>query len=250
MDPRAASSPFFAPLPSTPRTKKHLLLACTGSIAAIKLPDILTALSRYTARLSIHIILTPSTLHFLPYTLTHPSPGVAIPTLYPIVSRAWTNADEWVQWTKIGDPVLHIELRKWADILVIAPLSADFLAKMVGGFVDGLLGGVTRAWDVEKSIVVAPAMNTLMWQHPVTREQMDVLRNKWEWVQVLEPVEKSLACGDVGTGAMIEWWEVVEYVLKELGLEGKEGEEEEEEEEENGKGEESGGVFRGVMAVV
>ena len=223
MDPHTACTPFFASPPSTPRTKKHLLLACTGSVATIKLPDILAALTPYSAHLSIHLILTPSSLHFLPSTLTHPYPGVAIPTLYPIVSHTWTNADEWVQWTKIGDPVLHIELRKWADILVITPLSADFLAKMVSGFVDGLLGGVVRAWDVEKRIVVAPAMNTFMWQHPVTGEQMDVLRNKWDWVQVLEPVEKRLACGDVGTGAMREWCEVVEYVVRELGLEGKEG---------------------------
>ncbi|KAF8437447.1 flavoprotein [Terfezia claveryi] len=218
MDPHSASTPFFAPLTSTSRTKKHLLLACTGSIATIKLPDILAALNPYSAHLSIHLVLTPSSLHFLPYILTHPLPGVAIPALYPIVSRAWTNEDEWVQWTKMGDPVLHIELRKWADILVIAPLSADFLSKMVVGFVDGLLAGVIRAWDVEKMIVVAPAMNTFMWQHPLTSEQMDVLRNKWDWVQVLEPVEKKLACGDVGTGAMREWREVVEYVVKKLEL--------------------------------
>lgn len=118
----------------------------------------------------------------------------------------------------MGDPVLHIELRKWADMLVIAPMSADFLSKMVCGFVDGLLGGVVRAWDIEKSIVVAPAMNTFMWQHPLTKVHMDVLRYKWEWVQVLEPVEKKLACGDVGVGAMIEWRDMVEYVVKKLEL--------------------------------
>lgn len=89
---------------------------------------------------------------------------------------------------------------------------------------DGLLGGVVRAWDVQKKIVVAPAMNTFMWMHPVTGEQMDVLRNRWGWVHVLEPVEKRLACGDVGTGAMREWREVVMYVVNELGLEGEGGE--------------------------
>lgn len=201
--------------------KKKLLLACTGSIATVKLPDILAALTAYSSRLSVHVILTPSSLHFLPAALVRPSPGVAIPAQYPIVERAWTNADEWVQWRQIGDPVLHIELRKWADLLVIAPLSADFLAKMVAGHVDGLLGGVVRAWDVNKTIVVAPAMNTFMWTHPITAEQLGVLRHKWHWVKVLEPVEKRLACGDVGTGAMREWKEVVAHLLEDLGLLGR-----------------------------
>lgn len=218
---RTVSTPFFA-RPFTACTKKHLLLGCTGSIATLRLPEILAALTPYTAYLSIHLILTPSSIHFLPNKLIHPSPGAAIPTYFPIVSRAWTNDDEWVQWTKSGDPVLHIELRNWADMLVIAPLSADFLARMVSGCVDGLLGGVVRSWDVEKKIVVAPAMNTFMWNHPITGDHMDVL-NKWKWVHVLGPVETRLACGGVGTGALREWWEVVEYVVKELGLEGKEG---------------------------
>lgn len=101
---------------------------------------------------------------------------------------------------------------------------------------EGLLGGVVRAWDVRKRVVVAPAMNTAMWEHPITGEQMGVLRGRWAWVTVLEPVEKRLACGDVGTGAMREWSEVVEFVVRELGLEGKGGEERQE--EEKGEGEE------------
>lgn len=210
---------FFAPPDDPSRTKTHLLVACTGSIATIKLPNILTYLSRFSSTLSVHVILTPAAINFLPPSLRNPSPQVSIPSVYPIVSRCWTDADEWVQWRAIGDPVLHIELRKWADLLLIAPLSADFLAKIVGGHVDGLLGGVVRAWDVNKRIVVAPAMNTHMWMHPLTEEHMSVLRERWkDWVTVLEPVEKRLACGDVGTGAMREWSEVVDYVASYLRL--------------------------------
>ncbi|KAF8477218.1 flavoprotein [Kalaharituber pfeilii] len=213
------SVPFLAS--SLPKTKTHLLLACTGSIATIKLPDILSSFIPYSHVLSIHVILTPSSLHFLPANLTTPTPGTAIPSTYPtLVQRCWTDADEWSQWTRIGDPVLHIELRKWADILLIAPLSADFLAKMVGGHVEGLLGGVVRAWDTSKKIVVAPAMNTLMWEHPITEEHMGVLGGRWSsWIKVLEPVEKRLACGDMGRGGMKEWRDIVEYLVEELALE-------------------------------
>ncbi|RPB18914.1 flavo protein [Terfezia boudieri ATCC MYA-4762] len=220
MDHGDNNTQFVAPGPSTPFSKKHLLLACTGSTAAVMLPEMLSALTPYSAQLEINIILTPSCLHFLPDSLTRPSPGVVIPRQYPIVSNAWTNNDEWVKWAEIGDPVLHIELRKWADMLAIAPLTADFLAMMVNGFANGLLGGVVRAWDVEKRIVVAPAMNTFMWQHPMTEDHMNELRNRFRWVHVLEPAEERLACGGAGTGAQTQWWEVVRYLVQELGLKG------------------------------
>lgn len=123
--------------------------------------------------------------------------------------------------------MLHIELRRWADMMVIAPLGANSMAKMVGGLCDNLLLSVVRAWDTtglcgdgvgQKKIVVAPAMNTAMWNHPVTAQQIGVL-DKWEWVEVLKPVEKVLACGDVGRGAMQEWEKIVRVVEETLGLE-------------------------------
>ncbi|KAF8435225.1 flavoprotein [Terfezia claveryi] len=221
LKPRITNTQFISPHSATPRNKKNLLLACTGSIAALKLPEMLATLTSYSPRLSIHLILSPSSFRFLPDTLTQPSPATAIPTRYPIVSRAWTNDDEWVEWTKPGDPVLHIELRKWADMLLIAPLSADCLSKMVGGRVDGLLGGVVRTWDVEKSMVVVPAMDVFMWKHPMTGVQVNALKGSFEWVKVLEPVEQSFMRVDVGTDVMARWRDVVEYVVKELGLEGK-----------------------------
>ncbi|RPB18916.1 flavo protein [Terfezia boudieri ATCC MYA-4762] len=224
MDPWANNVQFYAPASSTPRTKKHLLLACTGSIIAKKVSDMLTALTPYSPHLNIHVIITPSAIRFLPYTLTHPSPGAAIPTIFPIVSRAWTDADQWIQWTRFGDPLLHIELRQWADLLVIAPLDADFLAKIVSGCVQGVLGGVVRAWDVQKTIMVAPAMDAFTWKHPVMGEQIDVLKNRWDWVEVLEPIPERFQGANTDTDVMREWWEVVGYVIKELGLEGKEQE--------------------------
>lgn len=87
------------------------------------------------------------------------------------------DEDEQSRWTKRGDPVLHIELRKWADALIIAPLSANTLAKVANGLCDNLVTLVCRCWDMKlrekgegesnrkliKPIITAPAMNTMMW---------------------------------------------------------------------------------------
>ena len=109
--------------------------------------------------------------------------------------------DEWRSWQRLGDDVLHIELRKWADVLVIAPLSAHTLAKIANGFCGDTLSCVCRAWKLPTtSVHVAPAMNTAMWEHPLTSQQLDTLRS-WG-IRIVEPQEKLLACGDFGNGAL------------------------------------------------
>ena len=213
--------------------KKHLLLAASGSVATIKIPNIVKALSKYP-NLSIIILCTPSASNFLA------GQSAEQPTLqslrdFPNVDAIYSDEDEWTEpWTR-GGGILHIELRRWADIMVIAPLSANSMAKMVGGFADNLLLSVIRAWDTTglidergcgglKRIVVAPAMNTAMWRHPITKRQIAVLEEEWGvdkedgWVEVLRPQEKELACGDVGDGAMREWTEVVTVIEERLGL--------------------------------
>lgn len=70
-------------------------------------------------------------------------------------------------WNKVGNPVLHMQLRKWADIVLIAPASADLLAKLSVGIADNLLLCTLRAKDLrETPCVICPAMNTIMWLHP------------------------------------------------------------------------------------
>ena len=79
--------------------------------------------------------------------------------------RVWTDDDEWGAWKQRGDPVTHIELRRWAHLLLVAPLSANTLAKLSNGICDNLLTCLARAWDFGdkcKHLVVAPAMNTAM----------------------------------------------------------------------------------------
>lgn len=120
---------------------------------------------------------------------------------------------DWTKWQIIGDPILHIELRRWADVLLIAPLSANTLGKISGGLCDNLLTCVARAWDFtdnDKVFMVAPAMNEMMWKHPVTFEQVDRLE-KWG-IEMIKPITKTLACGDTGVGAMEEPAQIVEKV--------------------------------------
>ena len=148
---------------------------------------------------------------------------------------------------KRGSGVLHIELRRWAHMMVVAPLSANTLAKIVGGFADNLLTSVVRAWDTtgeidpmnlagesetdgrkkRKRILVAPSMNTAMWRHPITKRSIRVLEEEWGvgkngygegWFEVLSPMEKELACGDVGDGAMRDWKEIVGVIEDRLEL--------------------------------
>lgn len=110
------------------------------------------------------------------------------------------DEEEWREWSELGDPVIHIELRKWADVLLIAPLSANSLAKLTHGLCDNLLLSVARAWDFSKPMVLAPAMNTKMWEHPLTSRQLEMART-WGAV-IVPPVAKELACADVGMGAL------------------------------------------------
>ncbi|KAI1085014.1 flavoprotein [Whalleya microplaca] len=270
--------------------KTHLLLAASGSVATIKLPLIIRALSRHTQAspspsppsktLSIRILLTPSASRFLAGQSAE-QPTVSALLDLPGVEAVYADADEWRAPWRRGDAILHIELRRWAHVLVVAPLSANTMAKFVGGFADGLLASVVRAWDAwgdldpveggggageaeaegeeggekgdgsagagagasgngnrnrnrrrrgsKKRIIVAPAMNTAMWRHPVTARHLRVLEQEWGvkqdgdnsddgWFQVLRPQQKELACGDVGDGAMMEWTKIVAVIEETLGL--------------------------------
>ena len=75
------------------------------------------------------------------------------------------------------DEVVHIELRRWADVLLVAPASANTVAKLAQGLCDNLLTCVARAWDFqENKLIVCPAMNTMMWEHPLTSRHLSILK--------------------------------------------------------------------------
>lgn len=200
--------------------KHHVLLAASGSVATIKLPLIAQALAQQ-GHVAIRIVLTKAAAEFL-QGQSHEQPQLESLRQLPGVEAVYQDEDEWGKpWVR-GDSILHIELRRWAHVLLVAPLSANSLAKMANGMSDNLLLSVIRAWDTtgiidgrKKRIFVAPAMNTAMWAHPITSKQVKVLEQEWGqgedgWVSVLSPIDKGLACGDVGTGGMMEWRNIVQ----------------------------------------
>ena len=167
----------------------HVLVGVTGSVAAIRAPHLVSALRELGAE--VQVIVSEAARVFLEKERR-------------LEGCVYSDDDEWKNWGKLGDPVLHIELRRWADLFIIAPLSANTLAKLAGGLCDNLLTCVSRAWRIGEAgagpMIVAPAMNSEMWLHPVTAVQ---IRTVTEWgITVIPPVEKKLACGDIGVGGM------------------------------------------------
>ena len=194
--------------------KKHLLLAASGSVATIKLPLIITSFQNLP-NLSIRVVLTKAASHFLAGQSPE-QPTVASLTSLPNVDGVHLDEDEWLDpWTR-DSKILHIELRRWAHLLAVVPMSANLLAKVTGGLCDDLLTNVIRAWDVKRAIVAAPAMNQMMWEHPITAKQVAILAEEWHWFEILSPQVKELACGDVGQGGMCDWREIVAVIEKRL----------------------------------
>ena len=195
----------------------NLILGCTGSVASIKvtllLDEICAFSSSKNARVNVRLIPTQHAVHFFDLP--------ALKSSHPhLLEGVFTDEDKWSSWRGRGDPVLHIELRKWADALLIAPLDANTLAKLAKGMCDNLLTCVVRAWDIKacregrKPVLFAPAMNTFMWDHPLTGEQIGIL--KGFGFEEIPPIEKVLICGDKGAGAMEESRKIAKIVVDKL----------------------------------
>ena len=209
----------------------RLLLGVTGSVAAIKTPALVAALR--AARHEVRVVATGPALYFFdPAELQPGDPGSPGD---PPDRCLFRDEDEWpgIRYQR-GDPVLHIEFRSWAELLIVAPLDANTLAKWALGISDNFLTCIVRAWDFSKPVLLAPAMNTLMWQSPVTlRHLRQLLEDRasgpvpagWTLeeapavfarhaprIVLIPPQAKRLACGDVGPGAMAEVTAIAEVV--------------------------------------
>lgn len=174
-------------------TTKNILIGCTGSVAALKLPilvDKLIKLSSDECKINIKIIVTEKAKLFF----DRKDISESVPLL--------DDSFEWNSWKARGDPVIHIDLGKWADVLIIAPLDANSLAKIANGLCDNLLLCTTRAWDMTKPLYFCPAMNTKMYEHPITSQHIETLKS-WGHTEI-PTISKTLICGDTGLGAMAE----------------------------------------------
>ncbi len=206
----------------------QIILGVTGSVASIRTPALYLGLRGLGHR--VRVVATEPSLHFFdPHEL-------AKDPFDPLGGPVFRDVDEWGddRWRR-DDPVLHVEFRRWADLLVVAPLDANTLTKFALGFADNFLTCLFRAWDFGRPVVLAPAMNTLMWDSPVTRRHLAQLlddrgdgRQGPGWtldeaeavfarhapgLVLVPPQAKRLACGDVGQGAMAD----VEAILAAVG---------------------------------
>jgi phosphopantothenoylcysteine decarboxylase len=172
---------------------KKIILAVTGSVAAIKTRLLTEKLQQFG---ELQIVMTNSAEYFVKAELA---------TLQQRNIPVFRDQDEWPVLDShylMGEPILHIEMRRWADCMVIAPLDANTLAKIAHGMCDNLLTSIVRAWDWTKPIFLCPAMNTMMWENPPTADQIRLIRS-WG-ATIIEPIEKKLACNDFGMGAMAQ----------------------------------------------
>ncbi|CAK73735.1 unnamed protein product (macronuclear) [Paramecium tetraurelia] len=181
-----------------------ILIGFTGSVASIKaeqlISDIQKKFKEFNYSTKIRII------------TTHHAQKFMNPQIHDI--EHFSDEDEFKTWKQRNDPVLHIELRKWADCLLIAPLSANTMAKIANGLCDNLLTNVARAWDYKKPMILAPAMNTMMYENPITEKQINKLKKIGAFI--IDSISKTLICGDIGKGAMEETNNISTIVYQQL----------------------------------
>jgi phosphopantothenoylcysteine decarboxylase/phosphopantothenate--cysteine ligase len=163
---------------------KHILLGVTGGIAAYKSAELVRQLRAQGSE--VRVVMTASATEFV------------TPLTFQALSAHPVHTD--LLDTGAEAAMGHIELARWADVLLIAPATADFIARMAAGRADDLLAAVCLACDAV--LAVAPAMNRVMWENPATRENIRVLKQRR--VRVLGPAAGLQACGEQGPGRMLE----------------------------------------------
>jgi len=163
---------------------KHVLLGVTGGIAAYKGAELIRRLRERGAQ--VRVVMTAGARQFItPLTLQALSG-------HPVHTELLDDRAE----AAMG----HIELARWADALLVAPATADFIARLTQGRADDLLAAVMLACEAPKAI--APAMNRAMWENPATRANIDVLESRG--VHIFGPAPGEQACGETGPGRLLE----------------------------------------------
>ncbi|HEX4676874.1 MAG TPA: bifunctional phosphopantothenoylcysteine decarboxylase/phosphopantothenate--cysteine ligase CoaBC [Steroidobacteraceae bacterium] len=171
---------------------KRILLGVTGGIAAYKSPDLVRRLRERGAE--VQVVMTASAREFVTATTFQAVSG------RPVRTDLWDAAAE----AAMG----HIELARWAEVVLIAPATADFLARLAAGQADDLLATLCLA--TEAPVAVAPAMNHIMWANAATRANVGTLQQRG--IHIFGPGSGDQACGEVGEGRMLEPLELVDRI--------------------------------------
>ncbi len=176
-----------------------VMVGVSGGIAAYKAVELVRALQRHA--LDVRVTMTDAATQFLqPLTFS------AL-TGHRVLRSLWHTSDS------PDAPIDHIAEAQWADLLVVAPATADLLARFAHGLANDFL--TTMYLATPAPVLVAPAMNSLMWQHPATQANVEILRQRG--VRIVEPDAGQLACGMVGPGRMAEPEQIANAVLAALG---------------------------------
>lgn len=179
---------------------RRIVLGITGGIAAYKAADLVRRLKEAGA--DVQVVMTAAAQRFVGAQTFQALSG------RPVRDSLWDAAAE----AAMG----HIELARWPDLVLIAPASADTIARLAQGRADDLLTTLCLATD--RPLAIAPAMNRLMWAHPATQQNLQVLQARG--VQVLGPGSGSQACGETGDGRMWEPLQIRDAVAALLGAGG------------------------------
>jgi len=171
---------------------RNILLCVCGGIAAYKSAELVRRLMDTGA--VVRVAMTENATRFVGATTFQALSGQAVRT------SLWDEAAEAA--------MSHIELARWADQVLVAPATANMLAKLAHGFADDLVGTLCLA--TEAPLAVAPAMNRVMWAHPATQANVQTLRARG--VRVLGPASGGQACGETGEGRMLEPTALVQAV--------------------------------------
>ena len=172
---------------------KRIVLGVTGGIAAYKAAELVRLLGKQGAE--VQVAMTEGATHFV------------TATTFQALSGKPVYLDQWD--ARMPNAMAHIDLSRAADLIVVAPASADFLARVANGMANDLLATMVLARDCP--LLVAPAMNRQMWENPATRRNVAQLQS--DGVEILGPASGDQACGEVGAGRMLEPEEIVEAVI-------------------------------------
>ncbi len=175
------------------QSTRRILLGVTGGIAAYKSPDLVRRLKEQGA--TVQVVMTRGAREFVTEQTFQAVSGL------PVRSELWDHAAE----AAMG----HIELARWADEILIAPATADFIAQLAHGLAGDLLSTLCLA--TRAPIAIAPAMNQAMWAHAATQANVALLKQRG--VRVLGPAAGEQACGEVGPGRMLEPTELAALLL-------------------------------------
>ncbi|HEU5458022.1 MAG TPA: bifunctional phosphopantothenoylcysteine decarboxylase/phosphopantothenate--cysteine ligase CoaBC [Terracidiphilus sp.] len=186
----------------------RVTVGVSGGIAAYKAAELVRALQK--RGIEVHVVMTQSATRFVqPLTF-------AALTGHKVITGLWDGDDLGANSTDSSaetSSIEHIDEAQWAEVLVVAPATANILAKFAHGIADDFL--TTMALATQAPVLVAPAMNVHMWEHPATQANLEILRERG--VRVIEPGSGDLACGMVGPGRMAEPETIAEAVQAVLG---------------------------------